>query len=68
MALDPRQHIAMEVAYKALKNAGMPLQRVRGTQTACFFRVSMSNYQDAVSRNLRHSPKYHCKSSALAMR
>lgn len=58
VALDPRQRIAMEVAYEALENAGMPLQRVRGTQTACFFGVSMSDYWDAVSRDLGHSLKY----------
>lgn len=58
VALDPRQRIAMEVAYEALENAGMPLQRVRGTQTACFLGVSMSDYRDAVSRDFGNFPKY----------
>ena len=31
MALDPRQRIAMEVAYEALENVGMPLQKVTGS-------------------------------------
>jgi acyl transferase domain-containing protein len=59
MALDPRQRIAMEVAYEALENAGMPLQTVAGTQTACFMGSSMSDYRDAVSRDFQHFPKYH---------
>ena len=59
MALDPRQRIAMEVAYEALENAGMPLQNVAGTQTACFMGSSMSDYRDAVARDFAHFPKYH---------
>ena len=59
MALDPRQRIAMEVAYEALENAGMPLQRVSGSQTACFMGSSMSDYRDAVVRDFGHYPKYH---------
>ncbi|PSN68460.1 hypothetical protein BS50DRAFT_676305 [Corynespora cassiicola Philippines] len=58
MALDPRQRIAMEVAYEALESAGMPLQKVKGTQTACFLGVSMSDYRDAVSRDFGNFPKY----------
>jgi acyl transferase domain-containing protein len=58
MALDPRQRIAMEVAYEALENAGMPLHKVKGSQTACFLGVSMSDYRDAVSRDFGNFPKY----------
>lgn len=59
MALDPRQRIAMEVAYEALENAGISLQKVAGTQTACFMGSSMSDYRDAVARDFAHFPKYH---------
>ncbi|KAJ5441781.1 hypothetical protein N7491_004187 [Penicillium cf. griseofulvum] len=59
MALDPRQRIAMEVAYEALENAGMPLQKVAGTQTACFMGSSMSDYRDGVARDMGQAPKYH---------
>lgn len=58
-ALDPRQRIAMEVAYEALENAGMPLQKVAGTQTACFMGSSMSDYRDGVARDFAQAPKYH---------
>ena len=58
-AFDPKQRIAMEVAYEALENAGMPLQRVAGTQTSCFMGSSMSDYREAVSRDFAHYPKYH---------
>ncbi|KIW32671.1 uncharacterized protein PV07_04200 [Cladophialophora immunda] len=59
MALDPRQRIAMEVTYEALENAGMPLQKVSGSQTACYMGSSMSDYRDSVSRDFQNYPKYH---------
>lgn len=58
MALDPRQRIAMEVAYEALENAGLPLREVAGSQTACYFGSSMSDYRDSVSRDFQNFPKY----------
>ncbi|KAK5988544.1 Reducing polyketide synthase hmp8 [Cladobotryum mycophilum] len=59
IALDPRQRIALEVAYEALENAGLSLQKVAGSQTACFMGSSMSDYRDAVARDFGHFPKYH---------
>ncbi|KAE8350731.1 phenolpthiocerol synthesis polyketide synthase ppsB [Aspergillus coremiiformis] len=59
VALDPRQRIALEVAYEALENAGMPLQKVAGSQTACFMGSSMSDYRDGVARDFAQAPKYH---------
>ena len=59
IALDPKQRIALEVAYEALENAGMPLRKVAGTQTSCFMGSSMSDYREALSRDFRHYPKYH---------
>ncbi|KAM7213201.1 hypothetical protein V8F06_011416 [Rhypophila decipiens] len=58
IALDPRQRIAMEVAYEALENAGITLSNVKGTQTSCFLGVSMSDYRDAISRDFGNFPKY----------
>ena len=59
IAMDPRQRIAMEVAYEALENAGLPLQKVSGTRTACFMGASISDYRDHVARDFAHFPKYH---------
>jgi acyl transferase domain-containing protein len=59
VAIDPKQRIAMEIAYEALENAGKPLQKVAGTQTACYIGSSMSDYRDAVVRDFAHNPKYH---------
>lgn len=59
MALDPKQRIMMEVAYEALENAGMPLPKVAGTQTACYIGSSTSDYRDMVTRDFANWPKYY---------
>ncbi|KAF2143954.1 uncharacterized protein K452DRAFT_316749 [Aplosporella prunicola CBS 121167] len=59
IALDPKQRIALEVVYEALENAGKPLQKIAGTQTACYIGSSMSDYRDGIVRDFGHYPKYH---------
>ncbi|KAL4796963.1 phenolpthiocerol synthesis polyketide synthase ppsB [Aspergillus venezuelensis] len=59
IALDPKQRIAMEVTYEAFENAGMSLQRVSDTQTACYIGSGASDYRGAVERDFLHNPKYH---------
>ncbi|KAJ4315563.1 Highly reducing polyketide synthase curS1 [Neodidymelliopsis sp. IMI 364377] len=59
IALDPKQRIALEVAYEAIENAGVSLQQISGTQTACFIGSGPSDYRGAVERDFLHNPKYH---------
>ncbi|KAF2679048.1 phenolpthiocerol synthesis polyketide synthase ppsB [Lentithecium fluviatile CBS 122367] len=59
IALDPKQRIAMEVTYEAFENAGMSLQHVSGTQTACYIGSGVSDYRGSVERDFMHYPKYH---------
>ncbi|KAF6836455.1 hypothetical protein CPLU01_03739 [Colletotrichum plurivorum] len=58
-AFDPKQRIMMEVAYEALENAGMPLQKVAGSQMACYIGSSTSDYRDMVTRDFANWPKYY---------
>ncbi|KAK1977340.1 hypothetical protein LZ30DRAFT_692222 [Colletotrichum cereale] len=44
IAFNPKQRIVIEVAYKALKNAGMSLRKVAGMQTACYIGTSIKAY------------------------
>lgn len=35
-AIDPQQRLLLEVAYESIENAGIPLERMRGTDTAVY--------------------------------
>ena len=67
MAINPKQRIAVEVAYEALENAGIPLNRMAGTQTSYFMGSSMREYREAVSRDFPHYLKYHLHGTSEEM-
>lgn len=60
LASDPRQRLALEVAYEALENAGMTLQRVAGSRTACFVgaAANMAKYRDGIVRDFGNQPQH----------
>lgn len=59
LAMDPKQRIALEVAYEALESAGLCLEQMAGTQTSCFMGSAMTDYRDMVSRDFGNATKYH---------
>ena len=55
---DPRQRIALEVAYEAFENAGFSMERVKGSQAAVCIGASFSDYEAAIRRDVEYGPKY----------
>ncbi|NDF63221.1 MAG: polyketide synthase, partial [Synechococcaceae bacterium WBB_3_034] len=42
--MDPQQRLLLEVAWQALEDAGLPLERIRGTATGVFMGISSADY------------------------
>ncbi|KAG8169993.1 hypothetical protein KVR01_000738 [Diaporthe batatas] len=59
-ASDPRQRLALEVAYEAFENSGLNLQKVAGTKTACFMgsAANMGDYKDGIARDFGNQPQH----------
>jgi acyl transferase domain-containing protein len=57
-AIDPQQRIQAEVAYEALENAGIPMERVRGTNTAVYVAIFSQDYAQMQWKDLDDIPKY----------
>lgn len=55
---DPRQRIGLEIAYEAFENAGLPLEKVRGSKTAVCVGASFSDYEATVRRDIENGPRY----------
>ena len=49
-AMDPQQRMLLEITYEALENAGLPLNKVVGSDTACLVGGFTREYDD-VTRN-----------------
>ncbi|KAG6353662.1 hypothetical protein INS49_005370 [Diaporthe citri] len=66
-AMDPMQRWLLEAAYRALENAGMPLQAVAGSSTAVY--TGSFNLDNTVhnSRDSEDSPVYNSVGSGLSM-
>lgn len=50
--------MALEVAYEAFENAGMPMEKIKGSQVAVCIGASFSDYEAAIRRDVEYAPKY----------
>lgn len=50
-SIDPQQRIALETTWTALEDAGIPADRLHGTQTGVFFGVFNNDYARLVTRH-----------------
>ncbi|KAI0600762.1 putative polyketide synthase [Biscogniauxia sp. FL1348] len=57
-AMDPVHRLTLETAYRALENAGLPIEKVAGSRTAVFAGSSSTDYSTIVSKDPEHIPKY----------
>ncbi|KAI1288683.1 hypothetical protein F5Y03DRAFT_80798 [Xylaria venustula] len=66
-AIDPQQRLLLEVAYESLENAGIPIEAVSNTETACFVGGFTHDYKTIVQRDLEDAPQYAITGTAMNM-
>ncbi|RFU79284.1 polyketide synthase [Trichoderma arundinaceum] len=57
-AVDPQQRLMLEVAYETFENAGIPLERLEGSNTGVYCAVSYTDYDQILGRDPEASPMY----------
>ncbi|MCJ1434188.1 hypothetical protein MMC27_003555 [Xylographa pallens] len=57
-AIDPQQRVLMECVYEALEDAGQPMSRLKGSDTAVYVGLMCEEYSDLQSRELNMMPTY----------
>ena len=58
MSMDPQQRFMLEASYRALENAGLPLETVVGTKTSVFVGSSARDYESLLLRDSDQPAKY----------
>lgn len=56
IATDPNQRQMLEIVYEGLESAGIPLERINGTSTACFVSSFAVDYLDIQQRDPEERP------------
>ncbi|KAI8966135.1 hypothetical protein F5Y11DRAFT_366391 [Daldinia sp. FL1419] len=56
-AMDPQQRIALETSYRAFENAGLPMEYLKGTNTAVFGASMLGDYLAMLSRDPENYPR-----------
>lgn len=56
--MDPQHRIMIEVVYEALEKAGLPLDKIAGTQTGVFMGHFTSDYKEMIYRDPDNAPSY----------
>ncbi|KAL5041372.1 hypothetical protein BDW71DRAFT_212203 [Aspergillus fruticulosus] len=57
-AMDPQCRLLLETAYRALENAGIPMEKINGTRTAVFNGCMTDDYQHILTHDPMFLPKY----------
>ncbi|KAK1975195.1 beta-ketoacyl synthase domain-containing protein [Colletotrichum cereale] len=66
-SIDPQQRGMLESVYKALENAGIPLDTVAGSQTGVYVGCFTSDYNDHIAKDLDIPNKYSALGTVASM-
>ncbi|KXX75424.1 Lovastatin diketide synthase LovF [Madurella mycetomatis] len=67
LATDPQLRILLETTYRALENAGIPMEKVSGTDTSVYTGCFTADYLLATSRDPENAPRYSSTGMAQSM-
>ncbi|KAL0937175.1 polyketide synthase [Colletotrichum truncatum] len=66
-SIDPQQRGMLECVYKALENAGTPLDQVAGSQTGVYVGCFTADYNDHIAKDLDIPNKYSALGTVASM-
>ncbi|KAI8962427.1 hypothetical protein F5Y11DRAFT_365984 [Daldinia sp. FL1419] len=65
--IDPLQRIILETVYESLESAGLPIEKLQGSDTAFYAGIMASDYNDVLMRDIDTFPQYFATSTARSI-
>ncbi|KAF7183977.1 hypothetical protein CNMCM7691_004467 [Aspergillus felis] len=66
-AIDPQQRLLLEVVYEALESGGLPVESLRGSNTAIIVGQMCADYNDILTRDMDTLPTYFATGTSRAI-
>nr|ACS68554.1 hybrid PKS-NRPS protein [Metarhizium anisopliae] len=66
-AMDPQQRLLLETVYEAIESAGLPLEDLKGSDTAVYVGSMTGDYHEMLLRDPQDMPKYMATGTARSI-
>ncbi|KAJ5703384.1 hypothetical protein N7493_011773 [Penicillium malachiteum] len=66
-SIDPQQRLLLETVYEGLESAGIPIERLQGSDTGVYVGLMTNDYADLLGRDIQNFPTYFASGTARSI-
>lgn len=66
-SIDPQQRLLLETVYECLESAGMPMEKLQGSNTGVYVGLMTNDYADLLGRDVQNLPTYFASGTARSI-
>ncbi|KAJ6020506.1 hypothetical protein N7540_006010, partial [Penicillium herquei] len=66
-SIDPQQRLLLETVYESLESAGIPIERLQGSDTGVYVGLMTNDYADLLGRDIQNFPTYFASGTARSI-
>lgn len=66
-SIDPQQRILLEIVYEGLELAGIPMEKLQGSDTGVYVGLMTNDYADILGRDIQNFPTYFASGTARSI-
>lgn len=66
-SIDPQQRLLLETVYECLESAGIPMDKLQGSNTGVYVGLMTNDYADLLGRDVQNLPTYFASGTARSI-
>lgn len=66
-SIDPQQRLLLETVYEGLESAGIPMEKMQGSDTGVYVGLMTNDYADLLGRDIQNFPTYFASGTARSI-